>query len=287
MRDLAYEALGERMRGHYDLAIATSIAIECLLGTAPELDANGDPNPFYSDKPPPIKDFSQVWVNVDTLLRNLIGSVPTEAAKELTPDALVDGLQSEILVLEGVIADHTNNLVNTFFYKCDYSKLDKRFPKATIKVPKTDKQVFQHNLHLKVLENINCLSFDSKITKGGERAVILTHHPLDLLSKSNFTSLSLLESHTGKVKKPIQWNSKLQKSSVDVSNIPFNNFTLQIFGDGVDFNGQLPNIKKLIASLAETAKWSPLTTLEKITFNLKRLPPDPLTTDLLEMAKSK
>ena len=55
----------------------------------------------------------------------------------------------------------------------------------------------------------------------------------DLLSKSNFSDLSLLESHTGQIKAHYQWNSKFYQgpSEIELSNKPFMKKTLFIFGD--------------------------------------------------------
>ena len=91
------------------------------------------------------------------------------------------------------------------------------------------------------------------------RATLITHYPVDLLARYNFTELHLLESHTGAIKNPSMWNTKLQNGR-DIPNIPFDRATLQVFGDGVMYRPMNMKIRKAFIEMAEKHQWSAATT---------------------------
>ena len=77
---------------------------------------------------------------------------------------------------------------------------------------------------------------------------------------------SLLESHTGKLKSPIDWNTKLKDKPY---NMPFNILTLQVLGDGQQFTAQKKEVVLDFKKLADDKNWSPTTTMKKINEDLK------------------
>lgn len=245
---LAKRAVGEKL----PLSIGTALAIE-------PLDSN-------------IK-YGSLWINLRTLFRNVYDSVETDQKKLLGPRAIVDTIQEEL----GYIQDYSKGRIDHIqVYHREYSDLLRRFPKALIRVPNTPLQKQYDNLMNAVIDEVltrdknRTIDFDRGSVLTGEpvNSLIITHYPLDLLSRTHFTKLRLLESYTGVIKSKSQWNTKLTDGKL-MKNIPFNNFTIQVFGDGpVQFVRFPKNVREAILELADKYDWTSMTTMEKIRQNL-------------------
>lgn len=269
-----------RETGQYPLTIGTSLALEGAIGIHPE---NSDPNPA-------IGTVKAVWVNVRTVIRNLINSLPTELRGRCLPQDLWEVVYEDLMVIPNVVTDAAAGRVGVHFYYTTHQSLKRRFPGAIIKEPKTELQHFLQKLEdntLKlVLENNQHLQigeFDVELTGRWPASLIITHQPVDLLSRYNFESLKLLESHTGKVKGPGEWNSKLQNGK-ELVNIPFNRLTLQIFGDsGGTFVGQRSPVRKEVIAAATRWGWTSVTTVEKVKTDLAKIANDSIRSDVVKI----
>jgi hypothetical protein len=112
--------------------------------------------------------------------------------------------------------------------------------------------------------------FNFEITGHHPASLIVTHFPVDLFGRYRFNQLDLLESHTGKIKPPAQWNTKLSAKREETDMLPFNPFTLQVFGDNQQFVHQLPRVKEAVVETAKATGWSSVTTMEKIRMTLEK-----------------
>lgn len=263
--------------GDLPLSIPTSLAMEALFVE----DKNGD-----SSKP------KSLFVNVRTLFRNLWSSLEAAAREPLDATAFADVVKQEMDFIQGYVAEKSMGKFVLVFYICSYDDLAQRLPRAILKTANTDKQ----RLYLKrEMETTNIVkndygethkieNFRTQITMR-EHAVLLTHSPIDLLF-NDFYSAVLLESHTGKLKLPYEWNSKLTNGK-DLSHLPFNKFTIQVFGDNNTYISQMPmKIKKVVLEMAEKDNWSAVTTVDKIRFSLKKLRDHYARDYLLQVLKS-
>jgi len=270
----------ERETGQYPLTIGTSLALEGAIGIHPE---NSDPNPA-------IGSVKAVWVNVRTVIRNLINALPTELRARSLPQDLWEVVYEDLMVIPNVVTDATGGRVGVHFYYTTHRSLRQRYPGAQLKEPKTELQFFLQNLEnntLKlVLENNQHLQigeFDVELSGRWSASLIMTHQPIDLLSRYNFESLRLLESHTGKVKGPGDWNTKLHNGK-ELVNIPFNKLTLQIFGDsGGTFVGLRSAIRKEVIALATRWGWTSVTTVEKVRTDLSKIANDSVRGEILKI----
>lgn len=245
---LSRRAVGEKL----PLSVGTAIAFEAL-----ESDVK----------------YGSIWVNLRTLFRNVYDSVDTDQRGELTPKAVVDTMIEEL----GYITDYSKGKIDHIqVYHREYADLVHRFPKAIIRVPNTPLQkkydLFMHSVIDEVLlrDNEKTIDFDRGSTLLGKpvSSLIITHYPLDLLSRSHFAKLRLLESYTGAIKSKSQWNTKLTDGKL-LKNIPFNDFTVQVFGDGpVQFMRFPKKVRDAIIELADQYNWTSITTMEKVRQNL-------------------
>jgi hypothetical protein len=273
------EALLNRELGQTQISIGTSLALEGAFGIYPERE----------ESPAPILKYTRLWVNVSTMFRNLVNSLTSEEQARVTAKVIAPILASEMSILEGEVQNVVGRKLTTTFYYNDMRKLKKLLSSANVKEPTTPKQKIQQALHDQTikslgdyLDQVDLRYFEGKI-KGDGRALMITHNPVDLLSFNRFDELTLLESHTGKLKPRSQWGSKL---GVKDLTLPFNEFTLTVFGDGSTFLSPWPmKYRRVLLDLSKKNRWTPVTTLPKIRMELGTIK-DPHIRDELQKAMS-
>lgn len=106
-----------------------------------------------------------------------------------------------------------------------------------------------------------------------QKVLISTSYPVDLLNIDKVKSMDLLESHTGKLKKPDLWYTKYHKfGKNDLSHLPFNELLLYIFGDGKMIMSLPVKMKRLLLELSIKEKWTPKTGLLKMKNDIVHVP---------------
>lgn len=265
--DTSYQILANREVGQIPVSIGTSLALESAFGILPD----------HETKDPEIHKVTELWINLRTLLRNVIASVPSEEMLRLSPESISETIDQETHVIESAVSKASQGSCRCVFYVCSFKSLARKFPKAILKAPNTEKQKFQKSLENNALKpyfgeesTVDVRLFDTEIKAKAGRSLILTHQPIDLLSRYSFQRLLLLESHTGKIKGPSEWPSKLTGGK-NLDRIPFNRMTLQLFGDGVHFSTFPIKLKKELIKIAENDNWTSITTEEKIKYSLSKI----------------
>ena len=266
--------------GTIPISVSTAAAVEALFLENPEIK----------------KDFKytkeSLWFNLRTLYRNLLGSINSEVT--FTDEDLILDLAEEIKILLTVLSENNVKGKNkVVLYANDHNNLEKIFPYSKVKRPKTEKQILYFKRENRVLKTLleslePTEDYDVKrgnhILEGNdEEAIVLTHQPIDLLSRYRFSELHLLESHTGKIKRQSQWNTKLT-SGGKLTRIPFNSFTLQLFGDNsTNFYSWSLGYKQVLTELAKSSNWNSLTGSEKFINDIMKVKgSNPVVYDLFE-----
>lgn len=262
--------VAEREKGEAPLSIGTSLALESLGGFGE-----------FPNESPPIHKHDELWVNLRTLFRNCFNAIERTVRTELMATDLVNGLIDDIQVLLSTIELRSVGRMNVIFYLNSFKSFTKEFPNGKWRELSTPKQIFEHDLEEKTLKlfmkdfqesiGVDVKEFNVKITAKSGNAVILTHYPTDLLWRSSFQQLTLLESHTGALKSRAEWYTKLTGGK-RYNRIPFNRMTMQVFGDGnLLFSSMSPKIKNRILEIAESDDWTPVTTDEKVRHSINKL----------------
>ena len=278
--------LGNLTPGQLPVAIGTSFAIESSLGILDRDNFDSSKNSSVSTinrnekiptkNKPPIQDVKEVWINIRTVFRNIYNALPADIKDNLTPPLANDVVLNEMNMIMNIYNQYVGNTVRIIFYVCTYTGMQTVFPNALHKDIKTDKQKHYLELEQSVAfycnQNLNNIKkFNVKIKGTFPKAMIITHLAVDLLWKNQFESLLLLESHTGSIKKHPEWNKKLTGGK-DMPFMPFNYFTIQVFGDsGNFFKPFVHGIKQQVLELAKQRNWTPVTTKDKIIFDLKTI----------------
>lgn len=256
-----------RAVGQYPISIATSLALEAAFGIYPERPVGK----------PPILEYQALWINIRTLYRNLMGSLPRVAVEGGLPHEYADALIFEMETIRDIVTTETHNRVKVVFYVSQYKDLEREYPFAHIRTETTDKQIadkFVADQTLALL--LEQTQFDIRTFERGlssantGKTAIITHYAYDLLSYKNFSSLTLLESHTGVFKERAQWYTKFVNGK-ELSMIPFRADMLQIFGDNETFRPFPIAARRAILELAKQYSWTAVTTTDRIRTNLERI----------------
>ena len=262
--------------------------VPASMGTAAALESFLNLGDFHDPSAtPPYRSVVEIWVNIRTIYRNALNSLESSAQKTIQAEPMVSLMTEDMGILESSVSQLSKGRVKVVPYFCSLDSLAKDFPHARLKEPRTDLQKFQKELEKSTLKGYfesgpenHPKVFDVRIDGARKGGGILTHHPLDLLWHKSFSKLVLLESHTGKIKKHQEWNTKLTGGS-KLPRIPFNHLTLQVFGDGNTLFSAFPSKhRKALLALAEDKQWTPLTTMEKVKFSLDRMPEEEIKKDL-------
>ena len=290
---MAYNAtqiLSDRATGLYPISIGTSLALESLFGIAPDAYDREDPNKAIiipPNKNPPGKHYDAILFNLRTLVRNFINSIPGKDSVNLVAEDIAMSLIGELMYCDELVSRTLGHLERVF-YTLDYAAISHAYPLATPKVLQTDKQLFQAKLETECLNIIlsHQIPIDKRyyrksITDNYNRAVVLTHMPVDLLSRHQFELMTLLESHTGKLKTRNEWYTKFGVSNKDeLINIPFTDVTLQLFGDGNQLFSPKPiGVRKQFLEASIKGKWIYSTTPDKMRSDVNRYCTDTVIRD--------
>ena len=221
-----------------------------------------------------------VLINLLTLSRNIIQSVPAASQFDLRSDDVTEVVLTEMDMLRQSLNAYAPG-VQVEFYLPAYKLIYIDFPMAKPRLFNTKNKQFVQQMMLDVRVKLKELIEEEnkkrderkqeplpirimrgwKLDKDKRKTTILTSFPTDLLSQYQFPALTLLESHTGAVKSRREWNTKLNwHKKEDIVNMPFMKFTLQVFGDDVFFIQQNLKVKQWVVDMSKRDRWTPITT---------------------------
>lgn len=267
-------ALSERTMSAFMLSIGTSLSFESVFpGTQPAYDPER-PIPNKVD----LNDYDELWINLFTLFRNIVGAVPSAKVALLRPEDVGYVLGEEVDLIQELVKIHTGNKVKVVIYSSSYQDLKKHYKHASVRTDNTEKQRQMTDLltasvsafykfqtkrdtlkHFKLhLESVDTLN---------KKALLLSNYAFDLLSYKKFMKMDLLESHTGVLKEKAKWHTKYSDGK-NLVRMPFNELLLQVFGDSQTFYPMDKDLRKAIIDLAESSQWNPLTTDERVRFTI-------------------
>lgn len=271
-----FDALSNRTISAFPLSIGTSLAFESLFeGRLAPYDASREiPNQVN------ISGYAEIWINLATLVRNILGAVTKEDAVTASPEAVYSALLTEIDVIKSILEVEGKGTCKPIFYYCSYKTLmlHQRSKLVKFRQDKTALQKLNTHRLLKVMallfkDNVqsNIVSLDTEIKPESlTKALILTHFPVDLLSYKHFRKLDLIESHTGRLKPRHLWYTKYYDvPGANMSILPFTRKLLLIFGDHVMISPMDIRFRRLILETAAARNWTSMTTDAKILMDLE------------------
>ena len=269
---LSEDYVPDKKDGKFPVSIGTSLAIETLFG----LNENVPPT-----DPLPYTQYSSLYVNIRTLVRNLVGAVRKELKEEWTQQRIYQELYDELLNLPDVIERQSHGKLDLYIYFLDYRSIARKYPNALLKPQKSLSSIKSESLEQYVFARLKQEEGDRAVSvfhgdlsfpiDRGKRSLVMTHLPTDLLDYCNTNVLDLLESHTGAIKDSRHWYTKLSNGK-ELDRIAFNPLTIQIFGDGKTFVGLPSTQRKAVIEFAKENRWNQMTGERLMRKQLERLP---------------
>lgn len=263
----------DRVTSGFPLSISTGLAFESLF---PPREQVYDPErkvPDHID----ISQYTHMWINVDTLFRNMLDASDKTSLMNTGYKETVSALIDELDTIVSLLHNEGQGIMTPVFYTCDYRHALRNIHRGfSLRDLNTPTQIWTKELRDKTMEGLKKAKANIEFFKGGIEAatggssLMLTHFPYDLLSRNKFTRLDLLESNTGKLKKPAQWCSKYYPiPRADMSILPFHRPLLLALGDKALIQPWPIKIRKQILGIAEKRKWTPVTTLDRVLLELR------------------
>lgn len=266
----AEAALSGRELGQIPVSIGTSLALEGAFGI---LEDNHNANPI-------INNVDVIYVNIRTLIRNMVGAIDNEALQSVFPEDLAHILINELITIEQSVSVVTEGRVKVQPYLCNYRQLPRRFQFGILKNANTEKQrwaalreentVVEFKSFLHEHPSIVPIETDIDLPRDNRRILLLSNYAIDLLQRYQFSAITLLESHTGATKPPAMWYTKLTNGK-DLTNIPFDRMTMQFFGDnGNLFTGFPIKYRRVMLEIATKNNWTAISTKDLILSSIKK-----------------
>lgn len=262
LNEVYENAVLDRVEGAYPVAIATSLALEGAMGIHPEQEK--------IKKQAKLTDFNILAINLRTLVRNYLNAIDLKEKDEIPYDLILKYLAQEINSLR-----HVTNELNIVLkiYQINHTftilKMRNAIPRNSNNrqyihlldfLSRTDKHLTKMAMEENNQEDLNINNLPSP-------ALVITHQPLDLFYLN--TTDSLLESHTGVIKRRVDWGTKLHTNKYEL--MPFNSYTVQIFGDN-DILAPIGVVhRRAFTNLAEEYKWNQNTTTGRMKDAVSRL----------------
>lgn len=234
-----------------------------------------------------------MYLNLRTLYRNYVASIPTDYQKHVKVKDMLEDFFKEVSTVETIIKEVSQNRVKILFYYPRYEHLDKVLPEVTVLdynpgiFDQLELDIWAFAKRNQMLIPFFYQEVKGELPPANEPVLLLSSFITDLLSASRFPALYLIESFTGKIKKRQEWHTKLKIGNVkniDQIGIPFNKFTIQVFGDKSGaYKGQDRVIRKVVREMAINDHWSPITTRDKIRTSINKLKDHDIKKILLDL----
>lgn len=278
MANLPSLTLEAREKGQLPLSIATSLAIESALG----IMESDDPK-YKKPSTPPILEYDVLWINLRTLFRNLFTSMERVEADKVHRSRFAEALHVECLSIQATIQQATKGACGVIFYAATHRSIASFYRNGQAKEDTTPLQKAYTSTEKEVIENLDRIhqatkdfhfvhvdvSLHNEYPNQHKRMLLMTHTPIDLVENKGFQEVTLLESHTGAIKKPSLWYTKL-KGGDEMQRIPFDKATLQFFGDkGNMFVPYPKKYREVVLRCAEQNRWSQTTTRGRMLLTLE------------------
>ena len=266
--------LATRATSSFPLSIGTALAFESLFDGRESAYDTSRERPARVD----LSKYQTCYINIETLIRNILQSVPSSVFIKTDKKELYDTLLQEIETTFSLFATEGQGIVQPVFYHATYKSIRKHPPHSScrFRVATNDSQKHIEALTKLVVEKLakewnQLLVIDDQLKPGQrDHALILTHIPHDLISYKNFGTLDLLESHTGKLKKRFEWASKYHPvGDRPMDHLPFHRKLLWVFGDKHLIQPMPISMRREILRVADERQWTPFTTLEKVNLDIR------------------
>jgi len=212
-----------------------------------------------------------VVVNVGTVVRNVISACTGSESY------LLETLPLQVEMMMDLLSSTFSTLYNmrVIYYRCLYQDVKYGILGQPMK-PTQKRELYKKWMAVGVdsldkAEHVHLIqgSLEGPDDNIPDKTCIITHYAQDLLRHHRFDEFHLIESHTGAVKRNVDFNSKLTLKPELKKIIPFNKFTQRVFGDGTLYGPLDLEVRRNIIAIAEGTGWTKSTPLNRINHLMK------------------
>lgn len=262
--------LDERITGSSGISIGTHLALETIFSD--KIDIYDKDREFEKVN---INNFKYHVFNLYTIVRNLLNSCLHKQKDEILMDKkFISVLSMEIELINSL---YDNTKCDPILFYPDYSIIYKRYnvgKETAITQTYKEHVTIRNTLHKheKLISSVNngkgYRLINLKNLKPNDKILITTNIACDLFNKFN---LELLESHTGKIKKKYEFNTKYHTlGAQDLTFLPFVEELMYILGDKCIITPLNVKMRRLLFDIASNNKWTVRTTSEKVRYELRK-----------------
>lgn len=255
--------LEDRQLGPSGLVIGTHLALETFFYK--DLDLYDKDRDFVKGD---INKYSYHVYNVFTIARNILNACLYKNKEEIIMDpSFPKVMKFEVTQLSEYYKG--TNCTPLLFYP-DYKPI---YSGYNVGKETADTANYREHMLIKgVLSKMNIKACNNNkgyvIPKLKGEILLTTNIPVDLFNPHNIT---LLESHTGKLKTRSEWNSKYHPvGKADLTNLPYVEELLYILGDKIIVTPCDIKTRKELVAIATKHKWNPRTTRMQVISDLNR-----------------
>jgi hypothetical protein len=258
----------DRTFSSFPLSIGTGLALESLFeNTIDKYDKDRViPNKLKVD------DYKFHVFSVYTLARNIISATNVKNRDLIIYNkTFIEAVLEEISVIAGL---YNGTKCKPLIYMPDYLKVTQVL--NTGKGPGNGKlydEISKLRTVLKLLPKLSVLPVitDFKLVPTEGKVLITTSMVTDLLNIKNVKQLALLESHTGKLKEKIDWNTKYHSIGAKPLDLfPFMEELLYILGDNTITKPLKLSTRIELFNIAHDNNWTGKTTRDKVIYDTSK-----------------
>ena len=251
--------------------IGTQIALDAMFDLDSELIT-----PYSSKGKVDITRYDTWYINIHTMIRNIIGDIPdkdTVIASASGKVTIYDILKVNVFNISSICSEHKMKVI---FYTPDYKKVMKngiiinkgKKADALIKILAYGDYCHERFKQEDITGNV---LKDRSLRLPAGKTVVTTHFAIDLFNFKHHKVFDLLESHTGRLRTTRQFNKKyVSNSSVRPELYPFLEELLYLLGDGAMFAPVSITSRRFIQIAAEEQRWTTSTTYSRMRAMLVR-----------------
>ncbi len=258
----------DRTYSSFPLSIGTGLALESLFeNTIDRYDKTRDiPNKLKVD------DYKFHVFSVYTLARNIIAATNVKNRDLVIYNKdFMNAVLEEINVIGGL---YNNTKCKPIIFMPNYTKvaqvLNYGKESATGKLYNELVKLYTVLKDLPKKASLPVITDFKMVTTEG-KVLITTSVVADLLNVKNIRQLSLLESHTGRLKEKIDWNTKYHSiGSKPLEVFPFMEELLYILGDNTITCPLKLSVRTELFNIAHDNNWTGKTTREKVIYDISK-----------------
>jgi len=267
--------IDERETSSFMVSVGTGLMLESLFDTtSARIDESRTIDKIDVNK------YTIHYYSVLTLVRNIMSSIKNIKvflADRYSHKHILKALKEEINIIAALYSD---TMCTPILYIPDYTnyhkyKISDQEHNITNKMRLNEYTIECAKLLLKDNQELDMvmLSGDVTLPRDNKDILITTHRAYDLLNYKRIPNLTLIESHTGKLKDNKEFNTKYHSLGKYPKTVfPFTEHLLHFLGDDTMVKPLKFTIRSLLYSIAVENKWTPYTSDTKIRSGINREP---------------